>query len=754
MGRTPSIHRGTCQIMDRQRCKLPRRVMLMCVIFAVVCIYTGNIPGLNYGKTGSDAFDTTYPAPLRNLHGYENDTSAAGMECYGGLSYDEQYEQDVIGPFQVLTQRKYMLTIYDCAVGDEGDPICLRPEYYWMIPVYLIGLLYMFAGLAIICDEFFVPALELFTGELGISEDVAGATFMAAGGSMPELFTSFIGTFNESDVGFAAIIGSAVFNVLFVIAVCTLASEKPLELTWWPLFRDVMWYLFALALVAFVFKATSPNEIEPWEALLLLVCYFCYALFMKFNPQIHAWVSGKDPEKDSKEEEGKDAEKDGKEVEKVPLADEDGASMGRMSACDANFQKPSTFRVGIFQLLTKNASVSETAGIHAVTKVKGSLLETFQKFDVDKNNRLGEEEVMNMLKDFGLTDEGPAIQRQLKDIAPRTGTGDITFEAFSKWYIASEVRVAVEVHNVFKKFDTDQSGTIDRKEIGELLEGLGHKPTAEEVLRALEEMRGGVDDEVGVGDSDAVRPVSPSNEGADEGITLAQFEKWYQESIFRPQLHQNHVNQLEVESGGFDISWPEGAKGAQVAWFIFTYPIAAMMYCTMPDVRREGSGTFKMAVLEFCCSLLWIAFLSLCLYDWLVVVCNTVGFPPEVAAVTLLAGGTSIPDLLSSYVVAKAGQGDMAVSSSIGSNIFDVTVGLPLPWFFFNILNGRRVTVGSGSLFSSILILIMMLTGVIVTVMLMKWKMSKSLGAVMMCLYVVFIIQQLLQDFDVINYGI
>ena len=29
---------------------------------------------------------------------------------------------------------------------------------------------------------------------------------------------------------------------------------------------------------------------------------------------------------------------------------------------------------------------------------------------------------------------------------------------------------------------------------------------------------------------------------------------------------------------------------------------------------------------------------------------------------------------------ARAGHGDMAVSSSIGSNLFDVTVGLPLPW--------------------------------------------------------------------------
>ena len=29
------------------------------------------------------------------------------------------------------------------------------------------------------------------------------------------------------------------------------------------------------------------------------------------------------------------------------------------------------------------------------------------------------------------------------------------------------------------------------------------------------------------------------------------------------------------------------------------------------------------------------------------------------------------------------GQGDMAVSSSIGSNIFDILVGLPLPWLMF-----------------------------------------------------------------------
>ena len=45
---------------------------------------------------------------------------------------------------------------------------------------------------------------------------------------------------------------------------------------------------------------------------------------------------------------------------------------------------------------------------------------------------------------------------------------------------------------------------------------------------------------------------------------------------------------------------------------------------------------------------------------------------------TFLAAGTSIPDLLTSVIVAKKGFGDMAVSSSVGSNLFDITVGLVL----------------------------------------------------------------------------
>uniref|UniRef100_H2URB3 Sodium/calcium exchanger membrane region domain-containing protein n=1 Tax=Takifugu rubripes TaxID=31033 RepID=H2URB3_TAKRU len=94
------------------------------------------------------------------------------------------------------------------------------------VVLHMFGMLYMFIALAIVCDEFFVPALTVITEKLEISDDVAGATFMAAGGSAPELFTSVIGVFvSHSNVGIGTIVGSAVFNILFVIGMCALNLE-------------------------------------------------------------------------------------------------------------------------------------------------------------------------------------------------------------------------------------------------------------------------------------------------------------------------------------------------------------------------------------------------------------------------------------------------------------------------------------------------------------------------------------------------
>ena len=149
------------------------------------------------------------------------------------------------------------------------------------ILLHVLGLLYMFYALALVCDHFFVPALHVIIERFGIPPDVAGATLMAAGGSAPELFTSIIGVFIAvSDVGTGTIVGSAVFNLLFVIAACAMVSATALTLTVWPLLRDAAFYSLSLLLLT-VFYAD--NMICWYESLSLLLCYAAYVGFMKFN---------------------------------------------------------------------------------------------------------------------------------------------------------------------------------------------------------------------------------------------------------------------------------------------------------------------------------------------------------------------------------------------------------------------------------------------------------------------------------------
>ena len=79
----------------------------------------------------------------------------------------------------------------------------------------------------VICDDFFVPVLEIICEHMDLKPDVAGATFMAAGTSSPEFFSNIMGTFvTKSDLGIGTIVGSAVFNIFGVIAVCGLFSGR------------------------------------------------------------------------------------------------------------------------------------------------------------------------------------------------------------------------------------------------------------------------------------------------------------------------------------------------------------------------------------------------------------------------------------------------------------------------------------------------------------------------------------------------
>merc|ERR1719238_1216656 len=105
--------------------------------------------------------------------------------------------------------------------------------------------------------------------------------------------------------------------------------------------------------------------------------------------------------------------------------------------------------------------------------------------------------------------------------------------------------------------------------------------------------------------------------------------------------------------------------------------------------------------------------------------------PPVVMGYTLLAAGTSIPDAVSSVAVARMGEGDMAVSSSIGSNIFDILVGLPIPWIIkiacVEQSTSYHISILSPYLVFCVLLLLGMVFGVILSIHFLGWVLNRSL---------------------------
>ena len=166
--------------------------------------------------------------------------------------------------------------------GDTGDGAttedccCEGAQGFFVIAGCCIFMFYMFVGLAIVCEEYFVPALNVLCEKLQMSDDVAGATFMAAGASSPEMFASLIGVLDGSAVGAGTVVGSELFNMLVIVgAVCLGTGSAGLMLDWRPLIREVGFFMGSLFLLIFVLY---DEEVQLWEGILLFSSYGGYVI--------------------------------------------------------------------------------------------------------------------------------------------------------------------------------------------------------------------------------------------------------------------------------------------------------------------------------------------------------------------------------------------------------------------------------------------------------------------------------------------
>ncbi|KAB5571204.1 hypothetical protein PHYPO_G00222380 [Pangasianodon hypophthalmus] len=495
--------------------------------------------------------------------------------------------------------------------------------------LHILCAVYMFYALAIVCDVYFVPSLEKICENLHLSEDVAGATFMAAGSSAPELFTSLIGVFiTKGDVGVGTIVGSAVFNILVIIGVCGIFAGQTISLTWWPLFRDSVYYIISvLALILIIYD----EKVLWWETIVLISMYGIYILIMKFNGQIWGWVELR-------------CGIPGQPC-LVSSLRQDVAAEEASTHCDTSMI-----------LMKKGQCTSEQDS--AVVMVDELMSLHPHQFSLSERQRL--------IMSRGSGESG-------------SGTGEIPGQESPgmegvPWGLENGDNMDSETQPLEEARTRGKGGAMER------VEDMG----------------------------DAQPKDTEEDEEAEE------------EQPFNPL----------IVPGGFC---------ERVKWLL-SWPLSCLLYYTVPNCLMPHWEHWFMVT--FVVSTLWIAVFSYLMVWMVTIISFTLDIPDVIMGITFLAAGTSVPDCMASLIVARQGMGDMAVSNSIGSNIFDILLGLGFPWALRTLVvdYGSTVFINSRGLVYSVILLLASVFLTVLSVHLNRWRLDRRLGLGLMILYAIFLL--------------
>ncbi|KAL4659704.1 sodium/potassium/calcium exchanger 3-like [Arapaima gigas] len=510
---------------------------------------------------------------------------------------------------------------------------------------------YMFYALAIVCDDYFVPSLEKISENLQLSEDVAGATFMAAGSSAPELFTSLIGVFiTKGDVGVGTIVGSAVFNILVIIGVCGIFTRQTVSLTWWSLFRDSLYYILSVVgLILVSIEDLIFCFIPTFSSVLLVAMYGLYILIMKFNAQIFGFVEQR--------------------------------CGGPGSLCAGG----ETHAEGVAEDRSANCNSS----VVLLSKGQGPGAES-QVVMVDELLKVQPHQL-------SFSEAGMRVMIT-RHFSPRTR-------------LMMAGRLLINERQRLSQSLRGSDGTV-----GDML------------------VKGGGS----VGDLPET-PRPPPEEASNRGSTDSTMKM---ESV--PE-GDGPTEEEEDEEGMFNpLKMPrEWGRCDSTKWLI-SWPLRLLLYCTVPNCVVPRWHRWFMVT--FVTSTLWIAIFSYLMVWMVTIISHTLDIPDFIMGITFLAAGTSVPDCMASLIVARQGLGDMAVSNSIGSNIFDILLGLGFPWALRTLVvdYGSLIFIKNKGLVYSVILLLASVFLTVLSVHLNHWKLDRRLGVGLLFLYAIFLLCSIL----------
>lgn len=140
------------------------------------------------------------------------------------------------------------------------------------------SILFIMGGLAgiIFGGDLVVTHAITIAYSFGMSEALVGLTIIAIGTSLPELVTSVTAALKgQSEIALGNIVGSNIFNILFVLGASSVISPLPVNN---KIFTDVFIMLIFTVLL-FIFSRTN-FRLGKREGLSLIVLYVFYLIFI------------------------------------------------------------------------------------------------------------------------------------------------------------------------------------------------------------------------------------------------------------------------------------------------------------------------------------------------------------------------------------------------------------------------------------------------------------------------------------------
>ncbi|KAL4639955.1 sodium/potassium/calcium exchanger 3 [Arapaima gigas] len=514
------------------------------------------------------------------------------------------------------------------------------------VVLHVLCAMYMFYALALVCDDYFVPSLEKICERLHLSEDVAGATFMAAGSSAPELFTSIIGVFvTKGDVGVGTIVGSAVFNILCIIGVCGIFAGQAVRLSHWTLLRDSAFYTLSVAALIVV---SGPVQ--------------C-VLHPQFNSRVQRY-----------------------------------------------FEHRKRSSVNLANGMTGNTDMDDgNCDATVVLLKKGS-------FPCKPSVLMVDELLSAYPHQLSFSEAGMRIMIT-SHFSPRTRL------AMASRMLINERQRLINSRS-FSNGDSDGAVRV-----------LGR--------RGLE--NGLVGPERGFSGHGRGR-------GEDDAGSVECGNDTENENEDNENNENDEEDEEEEENGGPFLPFHIPAGVCNKFKWVGAWPICLLLFLTVPNCAAPRWERWFMVT--FVTSTLWIAGFSYIMVWMVTVIGFTLGIPDVIMGITFLAAGTSVPDCMASLIVARQGLGDMAVSNSIGSNVFDILMGLGLPWALQTLAidYGSYVHLNSKGLVFSVGLLLASVFLTVLGVHLNKWTLDRRLGFTCLLLYAVFLCFSILIEFNIFTF--